>query len=761
MKKLLTSLLLISSLFTFAQTASEWNRKGLDEKDIDKKIEYFTKAINLNPDNQTYRYNRAVQYYKKNDNQNALVDFNTVLKHLPNDELSYFHRGRVYNDLEDYTKALADLKKATDLKPNDYTNWYWLGIVNYNAGNYQQSIESQNKAIELKPDFALSYNSKGLNYKVLKDNENAIQNYSKAINLQPDNQIYWYNRATLYWEMKEFQKAISDCNKAISIDNRFAEAYNLRALSKQGIGDLSGAKLDFEKAISLLPDDWRYYNNLGVNYFESNDYQTAFDFFMIAKNLINKDDKRYSWVFNKLAESSIYLKKYPEAEKYATQSIQIDPKNYTPYRNRAHARLLLGRLDEAMSDIGKSLELVPTYNKSYYTRGLIYEQKKQYQLALNDFKEAMKLANSFQLVYKESDLALKRVEKLVGASEPPVIVLTSPIEKKSRGFTVVEANDINSSEKIISIQGKVNSTNGIFEILINGAEPEVDSEGYFEHKLPLAYGKNTIVVKATDMKKQSSELSFVINRTNEVKKQIKTETVKTAGKYYALIIGVNDYDHPQVNDLDKPFDDANLLKNTLLSHYAFNNEDVRLIKNPDRAQIYKELDDLSKKVGPSDNLLIFYAGHGYWDEQFKKGYWLLKDAAPENRASWFSNSDLKDYIGAINSKHTLLIADACFGGAIFKERDAFSNANMEIKMLYESRSRKAMTSGALKTVPDESAFFKYLIKRLEENNETYLPSEELFSSFKRAVMLNSDNIPQYGDIHGTGGEGGDFIFIRR
>ena len=72
-----------------------------------------------------------------------------------------------------------------------------------------------------------------------------------------------------------------------------------------------------------------------------------------------------------------------------------------------------------------------------------------------------------------------------------------------------------------------------------------------------------------------------------------------------------------------------------------------------------------------------------------------------------------------------------------------------------------MTSGILQQVPDESVFIKYLIKRLEENEEKYLSSEELFSSFKTAVMNNSPNVPQFGTIQNVGDEGGDFIFITR
>jgi hypothetical protein len=72
-----------------------------------------------------------------------------------------------------------------------------------------------------------------------------------------------------------------------------------------------------------------------------------------------------------------------------------------------------------------------------------------------------------------------------------------------------------------------------------------------------------------------------------------------------------------------------------------------------------------------------------------------------------------------------------------------------------------MTSVTLSEVTDESVFMKYLLKQLQENEDLYLSSEQLFSKIKMAVMNNSKTIPQFGTIQDTGDEGGDFIFIRK
>ena len=96
-------------------------------------------------------------------------------------------------------------------------------------------------------------------------------------------------------------------------------------------------------------------------------------------------------------------------------------------------------------------------------------------------------------------------------------------------------------------------------------------------------------------------------------------------------------------------------------------------------------------------------------------------------------------------------------------RSAFTKPKPSIEKIYEMPSRKAMTSGALKTVPDQSVFLEYLVNYLEKNEAKYMYSEKLYIDMKPAVINNSplNQTPLYGTIHGAGDEGGDFIFIRR
>lgn len=234
-------------------------------------------------------------------------------------------------------------------------------------------------------------------------------------------------------------------------------------------------------------------------------------------------------------------------------------------------------------------------------------------------------------------------------------------------------------------------------------------------------------------------------------------------KYFGVIIGIDDYKSEDIESLNHPVSDATALATTLEKDYHFKSDNLYLLKNPSRAVLIETFDKLSQEVTAQDNLLIFYAGHGIWDEKLQQGYWLPSDASLKSKAQWLSNSTLRDYVGGINSKHSLLITDACFSGSILKERAVVYAESKAILEMYKLPSRKVITSGTLKTVPDKSVFFQYLLKNLQNNEAKLLSAETLFRNFKIAVVNNSPSgqVPQYGAISQTGDEGGEFIFLRK
>ncbi len=335
--------------------------------------------------------------------------------------------------------------------------------------------------------------------------------------------------------------------------------------------------------------------------------------------------------------------------------------------------------------------------------------------------------------------------------EAPEIKILSP--------TIGAADNYQSDVPDLNLLCKAIDADGISYVAVNSKLAEVSDEGVFVTELKLVEGENEIKLVAVDRANNLQNRTIVI----EYHPYVKTlaDRINEESTYYGLIIGVNDYKDPAIPDLDNPIKDAQSLYDVLTEQYTFEKENVIFLGNATQEDILTSFELLSGRITKKDNLVVFYAGHGWWDKDANTGFWLPSDSKQNSRIKWFRNSTLVDYLKEMDTKHTLLIADACFSGAIFKTRSAMPEATKAVEMLYELPSRKAMTSGTLTEVPDRSAFIKYLVERLEKNKEAYLCSEILFSTISHAVINNSDVVPQYGEIQNVGDQGGDFIFIKR
>ncbi len=326
-------------------------------------------------------------------------------------------------------------------------------------------------------------------------------------------------------------------------------------------------------------------------------------------------------------------------------------------------------------------------------------------------------------------------------------------------FLTYKNNGVVNGDGSIEVEIHVTDASRIDYVLLNnvkrienGVKDSVILTGEF---LP----GEEILVQAGDSFHQKTEKNFFIKSASEGSKYF--ANVKTTRRYFALLLAVQEYKDPKIEPLNEPVKDAILLKDILTKKYTFNEEDITLLKNPSLDDIGLAFESLTNKITSEDMLLVFYAGHGFFDEKTNIGYWLPADATENNKSKWFRNSALVENIRAINSKHTLLIADACFSGGIFKTRAPFNNASLDIVNMLKRTSRKAITSGSMTTVPDKSIFMKYLLKTLEENQNTYLPTEDLYDEVRQSMKNNSVVKPAYGEIQNTGDTGGNFVFIQR
>ena len=234
------------------------------------------------------------------------------------------------------------------------------------------------------------------------------------------------------------------------------------------------------------------------------------------------------------------------------------------------------------------------------------------------------------------------------------------------------------------------------------------------------------------------------------------------GRYTALVIGINNYQH--LPELETAVNDASAVHDLLRRDYGF---ESRLLLNPTRYQIVRALDELRAEQTEQDNLLIYYAGHGVLDKATDEGFWLPVDAEEDSQANWVAVSTVTRTLRAISAKHVLVIADSCYSGVLTREAPVALSTGRErlteLRRLAAKRARKALTSGGLKPVYDgggdgHSVFTRALLDALRDNREV-MDGYQLYTKLRRDVILNAEQTPRYSDIRLAGDEGGDFLFV--
>ena len=208
--------------------------------------------------------------------------------------------------------------------------------------------------------------------------------------------------------------------------------------------------------------------------------------------------------------------------------------------------------------------------------------------------------------------------------------------------------------------------------------------------------------------------------------------------------------------------DAEAVAKELERNYHFN---VRLLTNATEEDIIGALTDMRRDLGWNDNLLIYYAGHGWYDQDAEQGYWLPVDASEDNQAHWISNADITNALKALKAKHILVVADSCYSGTLARSANISLRGVDYIERIVKKKARTVLTSGGLEPVLDaggegHSVFAHAFLEALDENDGV-IDGQELFRRLRDPVVANAPQTPEYGEIRGAGHDGGDFIFVRR
>ncbi len=213
---------------------------------------------------------------------------------------------------------------------------------------------------------------------------------------------------------------------------------------------------------------------------------------------------------------------------------------------------------------------------------------------------------------------------------------------------------IELSDGVLQLKGRIRDESRVVFATLDGQPIAVGPEGAIVLRKNVAAGAAEAVVTALDEWGNRSERAIRLLRP-----QAKPDLA--FGTYHAVVIGNNDY--AQLTKLKTAVSDATAVAALLKDAYGF---DTTLLTNATRGDVIGALSKLRGKLKPSDNLLIYFAGHGVLDSYAEEGFWLPVDAAKDNPANWISNADITNMLRAIRAKHVMVVADSCFSGTLVR-----------------------------------------------------------------------------------------------
>lgn len=236
-------------------------------------------------------------------------------------------------------------------------------------------------------------------------------------------------------------------------------------------------------------------------------------------------------------------------------------------------------------------------------------------------------------------------------------------------------------------------------------------------------------------------------------------------RYYALVIGINEYQHWQ--DLRQARPDAEEIAGLLRHRYAFNEVTTLVDDEATRVNITRQLRALAGDLKETDALLVFYAGHGHFDKLLNRGYWVPHEAREQvdgvpATTEWFSNNELNDYIAALRARHVLIVSDSCFSGSLFRggAPDLTEKENAWYRRALQQPSRWGISSGDLEYVPDQSVFTRQFLNALQYPLKPVFAASDLAIRIRGEVAETTGTQPLFGRLQGArDSQFGEFVFI--
>ncbi|MFV9507785.1 MAG: tetratricopeptide repeat protein [Oscillochloridaceae bacterium umkhey_bin13] len=284
----------------------------------------------------------------------------------------------------DYTTALERFSAAVERDPSFAAAYLDRARVQIEQNEFAAALSDLNKLIdELDPNLAEAYYLRGKVAYLTSDLGASVPDLEKALEIDSEMAPAFVILGALLREVQRFDEAQTALNAALALDATLAEAYIERANLSIDQDDAATARTDLEQAFALAPQSALAYAVRGR--LGDADYATKCADYEQAISLA-PDNPRIAVAYNGRGlvchrandRLDLALADY-------TRALELRPILAVAYFNRGDLYIKLNRYQEAIQDFDVYIALRPQALFAYRTRGFAHEQLGNLQAALHDY----------------------------------------------------------------------------------------------------------------------------------------------------------------------------------------------------------------------------------------------------------------------------------------------------------------------------------------------------------------------------------------
>lgn len=209
------------------------------------------------------------------------------------------------------------------------------------AGKTEESIRLLEESIRARKDFSQAYHGLFQVYMSKGMVDEALASFERGWIANPKNYFLVAAYGVALVNSGRWEKSIEVLRQAISLYDQDAEVWDSLGLAYMRTGDDVKAKAHFEEALALAPSDPIYNNHMGSFYVT------------MGMKLKSASD---------IAQSVGYF----------NAAVAGDPALAAAYNGRAGAFRVMGRINEAIADWTKAVEIDPFYDLPVYNLAVVY-----------------------------------------------------------------------------------------------------------------------------------------------------------------------------------------------------------------------------------------------------------------------------------------------------------------------------------------------------------------------------------------------------